>query len=83
MSWREAGELISVSALVSCTWRRLGREGGRDRERQDHEKYLLLLSYIHCSRDNLNEKIWDVRREGGKSWRDAGGERVGDKKGGT
>lgn len=68
MSKREAGELISVSVLVSCTWRRLGeREEERQREREAHENYPLLLSYIHCGRDNLNEKIWDVRRQGGKS----------------
>lgn len=59
MSQTEAEELISVSVLVSCTRRRLG--GGRERE-----NYPLLLSYIHRSRDNLNEKIWTVRREGGR-----------------
>lgn len=32
-----------------------------------HENYPFLLSYVHCGRDNLNEKIWDVRRKGGKS----------------
>lgn len=58
MSKREAGELISVSVLVSCTWRRLG-----GREREAHENYPLLLSYIHCGRDNLNEKIWGGKVE--------------------
>lgn len=63
----EGGRGAYISLCISVMYMEKIREGGRERERQDHEKYLFLLSYIHCGRDNLNEKIWDVRREGGKS----------------
>lgn len=63
MSWSEAGQLISVSVLVSCTWRRLG-ERGREMERRERPMKVMRFYSVtfHCIRDNLNEKIWDLGR---------------------
>lgn len=68
---KERGRGAYISLCISVMYmeeirRERGREGERWGEKESHENYPFLVSYIHCSRDNLNEKIWDVRK-GGKS----------------
>lgn len=64
----ERGRGAYISLCISVMYmEKIRGQGEREGVREGHENYPILLSYIHCGRDNLNEKIWDVRRQGGES----------------